>query len=86
MFGSFTFHGNVDNSYKGYCKLYVKQGGEYRLTAFKVPPQPLCDLINNENPYVKEFEKVSNFTQPVLCPVPKVKHSFDIIVVQALFC
>jgi hypothetical protein len=73
LFGSVKIHGNVDNTFKYECKIYVKQGGEYRLMPFKIPPQPVCDLFNNEDAFVQDFADVSNITQPMPCPMPKVK-------------
>jgi hypothetical protein len=80
LYGWTTFHGTIDNSFKAFCNIYVKQGGEYRLMPFKLLPQPICDFVNSEKTYVPEFVKVSNFTQPWSCPVSNVKYSlsFDV--------
>jgi hypothetical protein len=74
IFGSATIYGEIDNTFQAYCNIYVKQGGEYRLMPFKIQPQPVCDVINNEKTYLPKFIEVSNFTQPVPCPFPKVNH------------
>jgi hypothetical protein len=87
LYGSMIVHGDIDNSFKAYCNIYVKQGGEYRQMPFKILPQPICDLMNNEKTYVPAFVKVSNVTLPVPCPFPKVKHSFITkVLIQLLFC
>jgi hypothetical protein len=73
LFGSVIVHGDIDNTFKIMCKFYIKQGGEYRLMPYKFPPQAVLDTFNNDKYFAPDFIKVSNFTQPLSSPVPKVE-------------
>jgi hypothetical protein len=85
LFGSATLHGDIDNSFKAFTTMYVKQGGEYRLTPFKVPSQSFYDFVNNDKTYIPELAKVSNFTQPMPCPLSKVNHVCIFVFILLLF-
>jgi hypothetical protein len=87
LYGHIVNRGRIDNTFKFLCKLHVKQGGEYRLMPFKLMPQSICDAANNEKHFIPDFVKVSNFTQPIECPLPEVLFRlFFITLVQLLFC
>jgi hypothetical protein len=77
VFGPIIVNGDLDDNFNVLVKIYIKQGGEYRLMPFKHPPQPICEFINNEKYYIPDAIKVTNFTLPVPCPIPKVNHRFD---------
>jgi hypothetical protein len=85
VFGPALINGNIDNTFKVLAKLYAKQGGEYRLTPYKHSPEPICEFVNNDKYYVPDFVKVSNFTQPMPCPVPKVNHLCIFVVLLQVF-
>jgi hypothetical protein len=68
LFGPMTARGAIDNSFTFMGNMYKKQGGEYRLQPFKLPPQSFCDALNNDPYFMPEIAKVSNLTLPIPCP------------------
>jgi hypothetical protein len=63
----------IDNDVKMEHLVYKKQGGEYRKLPYNLPPQECCDFLNND-PYVfSDFVKVSDFPNPIPCPLPNVR-------------
>jgi hypothetical protein len=52
LFGPVFVHGPVDNTFEVMIKIYIKQGGEYRLSPYKVPEHPICDAYNNDKVFV----------------------------------
>jgi hypothetical protein len=69
LFGPMTARGAIDNSFTFMGNMYKKQGGEYRLQPFKLPPQSFCDALNNDPYFMPEIAKVSNLTLPIPCPL-----------------
>lgn len=58
LIGDAVFFQEVNNDLKCKVVLYKKQGGQYRLTQFKVPVQGFCDFYNNDKFVVANLQKV----------------------------
>ena len=70
--GSLMYHTEVDNSYLIETALFQKQGGEYRLTPYKMPKKRFCDFLAADEFFVDDLVKHSNFSDPITCPILKV--------------
>jgi hypothetical protein len=74
VYGPWTIHGLVDDSFKVKGTFYLKQGGEYRLMPFTVPESDVCSAINNDQFAIPQIVEHSNFTLPVECPISNVSN------------
>lgn len=72
MVGPLIYLTDVDNSYLLASALFQKQGGEYRLTPYKLQKKGVCDFIASDEYFVDDLVKNSNFSDPMPCPIPKV--------------
>ena len=61
----------LDNSYIVQAFLYKFEGNEFRRTPFKIIG-PICDLYNEDELFVEDFIKASNFPPRGTCPIPAV--------------
>ena len=78
--GELIFYNEISNEQKCTVLLYKKQGGEYRLTQFKLPVKGCCDFYNGDIFLVPEFQsycKNCPKQSDKICPFPAV--SFSII-------
>ena len=78
--GEFTFFKGFSNDQQCTVLLYKKQGGEYRLTQFKIPVKGCCDFYNDDTFVVPDFQnRCPNCPKQSdkVCPFPAV--SFSII-------
>ncbi|CAO1407379.1 unnamed protein product [Diamesa hyperborea] len=69
LIGNATFLKEIGNDIQCKILLYKKQGGEYRLTQFKIPVKGFCDFYNTETLIVPDLE---NYCE--LCPKQKDNH------------
>ncbi|CAO1397777.1 unnamed protein product [Diamesa tonsa] len=69
LIGNATFLKEIGNDVQCKILLYKKQGGEYRLTQFKIPVKGFCDFYNTETLIVPDLE---NYCE--LCPKQKDDH------------
>jgi hypothetical protein len=77
IFGNVTISADLDNSYLLTGQLYVKQGNEYRKSAYRIPETKFCDfLADDEYGMIKEFFEASNRKYPPECPFKKVSERF----------
>lgn len=72
LVGKPIYHVPLDDSYFMEGSLYKNQGGQYRLTPFKVMRVGFCTLMSNEKFFVKDLSKSSELPYPVPCPLPSV--------------
>ena len=78
--GELIFYNEISNEQKCTVLLYKKQGGEYRLTQFKLPVKGCCDFYNEDTFVIPEFQNhCTNCLRQAdkICPFPAV--SFSII-------
>lgn len=74
-FGPVEVKASIDNSYLIEGKLYMKQGGEYRVLPYKLPNKPICDFLNEDKFFIAKLANVSDVTFPIGCPIPIVSLS-----------
>lgn len=82
--GNMSVNIDMGNDFLLGLNTYVKQGGEYRLSPFKMPPRPLCEVVEADVSYYNEIAAESNLPLPFSCPIKKVyfyffQHSFNFI-------
>lgn len=68
VFGNAIIHGPIDNSFTIIIDSFIKQGGEYRMSPYKISQKNACDAANNDKLFLPELAKVSNITLPMPCP------------------
>lgn len=59
IYGNMTAHVSVDNSAAVQTKVFIKQGGEYRLMPYKIPSKGICDWHNEDKLFYPELASVS---------------------------
>lgn len=75
--GPIIINGPLDNSFQVHMIGFKKQGGEYKLMPYKLPPQGFCDVINNDPFNLPQEVEVSNLTLPIPCPILEVILIYD---------
>lgn len=78
VFGSFTYHTPLDNTYKIQIEFYLKQGGEYPKLPFKLAEKRVCDFYREEEYTYAEFSQSSNLPMPLPCPIPTVSNLYTL--------
>lgn len=73
IFGNLTVTGVLDDSYLIGVNAARKQGGEYRLLPYRIPPKPICTFINEDTYIYPELSASSDFPLPMPCPLPLVQ-------------
>lgn len=82
LIGEAEFFRPVTNDIQCKILLYKKQGGEYRLTSFKVPVKGFCDFYNSEALVVPDFQNhcpECPKQEENLCPWKAVNISLEVI-------
>lgn len=72
IIGKAIYQVPLDNSYLIDTSVYKMQGGDYKLTPFKLPLLGFCDSLKEEKYFVADLAKHSELPYPVPCPLPKV--------------
>lgn len=72
LVGNITYHVPLDDSYFVEAHFYKKQGGEYRLMPYKVPPTGFCKAVKNDIYFYPDLAKFSNYPMPFPCPFTPV--------------
>lgn len=72
VYGNFSFNVPIDNTFLIGVELFVKQGGEYRKTPFKLFDTGYCDFTSGDTFFYEELCEVSDLTFPAPCPFEKV--------------
>lgn len=70
--GSLIFHIPLDDSLEVEGRLYMKQGGEYRLLPYKSSKDGICSFVQADKFFYKEATAASDFEFPFPCPLPSV--------------
>lgn len=70
IFGNFTWHVAIDNTFITELLLYKKQGGEYRKLPYKLPRKGICDFANDDKIFYPDIAQHSDHEVPFKCPQP----------------
>lgn len=79
MFGNMINAVSLDNSYEAEILFYLKQGGEYRASPYKISRNPFCEMIHGDEMVLPEFIAASTLPSPLPCPVPEVSGNLNLI-------
>jgi hypothetical protein len=66
--GEMTVNREIDNTFLGQASIYVKQGNEYRLMPYRLPPKGFCDTHNEDIYFFPQVVEASDWTLPLPCP------------------
>lgn len=72
LVGNVTVHKPLDKSYLVEIAFFLKQGGEYRKSPYKLAKRSIYDFLKDDEYFYPDMAKVSNFPYPAVDPFPKV--------------
>lgn len=70
--GTAIMHIPIDDSIEVEGRLYMKQGGEYRLLPYKSSKTGACSFTQADKFFYEDVTKSSDFEFPFPCPLPNV--------------
>lgn len=76
--GAIIFHIPLDDSIEVEGRLYMKQGGEYRLLPYKSSKDRACSFTQADEYFYPEITKVSDLEFPFPCPLPNVSSEISL--------
>ncbi|KAL7010912.1 hypothetical protein ACKWTF_014010 [Chironomus riparius] len=61
---------------------YIKQGGEYRLMPYRIPPSPFCSFCANDTYVYPDLSRNSDFPEDIVanCPLQPKSYKFNGVV------
>lgn len=60
----------MNSSVSAQVNFFKKQGGEYRLTPFRTPPDSYCNFLKTDDRFYPALAEASDFPKEGTCPLP----------------